>query len=1016
MHADHHSDGYSSEQLELLREVNDFSGKLAELGDAGYDLTGLADRLDPDPIRYIWVDEGREVLRQLTGSLSTDGAHLPRIEGFERVKGREIGGRATAPAIAYDLAADEIVASWLRWLPGEGEVVMVGRAPAKDISGAWDEETAISGPPGDCYRPRVAIDPAGHKWIAYSRGYPVGSPPGLYVVRDSEPRQWGEPELVSSGRGAAFNPEIAAGEAGIALTWQQFANDGVHIMARVRDSVHGWGPVTVVDEDDHEAFSAWDPAVACLPDGSAVVVWSCHHGDSYRLASRTITADAIGPVRHLTDGTDYALHPSLASDAAGRLYCAFDHVTIQGHAGSGPTRLVPVASSAPPATVKPDGLHFPRDMQPSISSRVRVVEIGDDSLAEAATPLAAGFSLSPNAMPRLIAAPDGSLAVAYRVLRKLPLIRYFWEVVVQALGPAGWSGPRLLTPSDGPPEEPALAAGPDGILVAWQSDSRRSRMLEWTEGWGGSECPFRSEHYGEVVWHELTGYGSLHVASLTTHGPAARLPATVAPIASSQRQEARPWPPTARRPRATTEVRGVNYALYWGDLHRHSLVSRCTVGDEPDLGDYYHYARDVAQYDFIAITDHAENTGAYQWWQCRKLADLFDVPGTLTALKGFEWTAKSGHMNVIYGSTPRDVPIYSAFARGSNTPGKLWAALRETGHPAVTIPHHTASAMTPYSWENFDPDYVRLVEIFQACRGNYEDQGCFRQYRDATSDGNFVIDGLRRGHQFGFIASTDHGYGSAYLGVFARSLDRAGIFEALHARRAFAATTRDIRLELRAGDLFMGECGRSALPVRLMVSAAAYTDLARIDIVRNGECVWTVTPPSRFPRTWDMANVRVEWLNASAEAAVDWSGRLHVQEGEVRVPQFVDPAVESITQGEVRWRETTPGFGPLYGAMRGGIEVTLAGPAGAMVTVETGPGSLRVPLRDLSAGRRSSTSVPGGELAIGPATGSLTSLGYQSAELTHEDRPAGASWYYARAILVDGEMAWTSPIWIEAEV
>ena len=65
-----------------------------------------------------------------------------------------------------------------------------------------------------------------------------------------------------------------------------------------------------------------------------------------------------------------------------------------------------------------------------------------------------------------------------------------------------------------------------------------------------------------------------------------------------------------------------------------------------------------------------------------------------------------------------------------------------------------------------------LVEIFQACRGNYEGPGAFRQYSDAIVDGTFTIDGLLRGHRFGLIASSDHGHGASYVGVgpvFAKS-------------------------------------------------------------------------------------------------------------------------------------------------------------------------------------------------------------------------------------------------------
>ena len=135
------------------------------------------------------------------------------------------------------------------------------------------------------------------------------------------------------------------------------------------------------------------------------------------------------------------------------------------------------------------------------------------------------------------------------------------------------------------------------------------------------------------------------------------------------------------------QAAGETYHLYWGDLHRHSLVSRCTSGDEPSLEDFYRYAWDVDEYDFWAVTDHAENSTAYQWWSIQKIADLLHVPGRFVPFYGFEWTsAEHGHQNVIYGDVARGAPIFSAFAEGSTTPDGLWRGLAEHPEfPAITI-------------------------------------------------------------------------------------------------------------------------------------------------------------------------------------------------------------------------------------------------------------------------------------------------------------------------------------------
>src|SRR4028118_791379 len=113
----------------------------------------------------------------------------------------------------------------------------------------------------------------------------------------------------------------------------------------------------------------------------------------------------------------------------------------------------------------------------------------------------------------------------------------------------------------------------------------------------------------------------------------------VTDIESDQRVEARRWAPREVPDRYVAEVGGRSYTLYWGDLHRHSLVSRCTAGDEPSLEDFSRHAWDVCEYDFWAVTDHAEDSSDYQWWTIQKIADLFAVDDRFVPLYGFEWTS-----------------------------------------------------------------------------------------------------------------------------------------------------------------------------------------------------------------------------------------------------------------------------------------------------------------------------------------------------------------------------------------
>ena len=216
------------------------------------------------------------------------------------------------------------------------------------------------------------------------------------------------------------------------------------------------------------------------------------------------------------------------------------------------------------------------------------------------------------------------------------------------------------------------------------------RALHWTEGFGGRECPYLADHHGAVIWHGVHGAGQVVLAAVAVGRPGHhRRPPVRRRSSPPSRQEARRWAVRGPARRHPAHADGADYQLYWGDLHRHSLVSRCTSGDEPSLEDFYRYAWDVNEYDFWAVTDHAENSTAYQWWSIQKIADLLHVPGRFVPLYGFEWTsAEHGHQNVIYGDVARGAPIFSAFAEGSTTPDGLWRGL--AAHPRLPGHHHPA--------------------------------------------------------------------------------------------------------------------------------------------------------------------------------------------------------------------------------------------------------------------------------------------------------------------------------------
>ncbi|MGB7449142.1 MAG: DUF3604 domain-containing protein [Ornithinimicrobium sp.] len=1042
---DHHDGSYTAAQRRDLDLVLDFNRRMSEAINAGLDVAQTEAALDPDPLRYMWVDEGQG---RIQAQLSTADAVLsasPALPGRARegVEWVAESARAARPSIATGPGSTSLTV-WLEWVPERGEVLR-SRWLGADGRPVVEEVTTD---PVDLFRPTALIDTVGEGWVFVGRRDSPSAPVSVWAARRGK-AGWTPLEQVSDTDHPSFNQEATvAADGSLVLCWQARHGSRFAVFMR-RHTAAGWSDTEAVT-GGVEA-NVWDPALCARPGGGLAFAWSEYADGSYRVCLRERDdGGGWGEPRAITGGSDYALHPSLAVTADGRLWCAFDQIVVHGHGGSGPTRLRSAAEVGADPTripgVRASGDSVPSELIPDVSATLCVVQVLNDGVREAPGLLAGTLDVVPSGLPKLVATADGGLVVAYRVHRRLPLMTYYWEVAAQTLGPTGWEPPVSFSGTDGTLEEVSMAAAEGGVHIAAQMDRRLERALTWTEGFGGRECPYLYEHHGSIIWHGVHGLGQVVLTTWASSGPAwaPQTPADEAerpggsgrPMAhAGERVEARRWLSVAepggsagRAERPSTDVRGETMHLYWGDLHRHSLVSRCTSGDEPSLEDFYRYAWDVNDYDFWAVTDHAENSSDYQWWSIQKIADLFHIPEVFVPFYGFEWTsASSGHQNVIFGDVDRGAPTFSAFAEGTTDPAGLWAALREhPAYPAITIPHHPGAAMVYNDWDYHDTTYSRLVEIFQACRGNYEGPGCFRQYSDGTATGTFTMDGLLRGHRFGFVGSSDHGHGASYVGAWAPSLQRGDVFAALQARRTFAATTRGVTLDVRltgseGGEAFMGEEADIHGERKLHIRAEGYADLARLEVVRNGWLVHEVSPAVAGEGE-DALGLRIEW--GAAQGVAVWDGTLTIEEGRVLSTPWWSPEVTEVSPSSVSWQNSTHSFGEPYGAQRGAVELTLVGPPSALVEVTIGPRRLRTTLAAIrvafDGGQTLDIAGPpdaDGAVCLQRSVGGLTTLGSREIETTWtEDAsagqvPVGTSFYYVRAYLVDGEMAWSSPIW-----
>ena len=213
--------------------------------------------------------------------------------------------------------------------------------------------------------------------------------------------------------------------------------------------------------------------------------------------------------------------------------------------------------------------------------------------------------------------------------------------------------------------------------------------------------------------------------------------------------------------------------------------------------------------------------------------------------------------------------------------------------------------------------------------------------------------------------------------------------------------------------------GRASRPLR--VHARGYAELARVDILRDGGVVHAVRGEPPLPP--GSGGWTCGWSGAQADTTTRWDGRLSVTGGRLVLPEFVGPEVVAHGRG-------CRGMGAHHAQLRRalrraarrrrGQRLRPGRRAGALSTCAGR--SVRIGLAELAdrlaggpfvpRGRRGA-GLPG-ELALQPAVGALLGLGARELDVAFDDDEAltGAAFYYARVFQVDGEMAWSSPIWV----
>ncbi|MDP6777603.1 MAG: DUF3604 domain-containing protein, partial [Candidatus Latescibacteria bacterium] len=692
------------------------------------------------------------------------------------------------------------------------------------------------------------------------------------------------------------DPSVAMGADGtLWVAWHSYRMKADRILLR---GCRGRKRGELLEISDREGVN-FQPRVACDGEGTVWVVWSAMRRGRWCILARSVSRGRMGRVIRLDEGPDGLAFPAITADAQGRLWAAWSALSgktrrIVGRClRGGKWSDTAVLSSGPGEHLRPvlcsaaEGVWLAyqtlREGQYDLFLR-RWVPSGPGR------PMRFSLTDSWELFPRLCGDGGDGLWATWIVTHDVTNARGFVDHKVEAMashfdgtrwtpyrGPdrskpdgyvthlydgllgrssymgfVGWRRrPQIVRESGGDvwllyerkEEESMNRHGPDSLLYARPltgSGRSRSYLIDNTR------------HAHTVSGDIPVSGGRLPFAGQVTDGRCyADIVAGYLPLDRSRPVRERPasewkdWVPlrlpaaTASAPRPSMRVGGKTYRLYWGDLHCHGNLS----GDaEGEIDENYAYGRQKSRLDFMAVAD---NDVIYdnvltpsEWALIREEAAHHTDPGRFVAFSAYERTYRPGdvkrrdlgtptvggpkggqnHRIVIF---PEDEgPLYHFTEPDADTQEKWVARIQKT--KGFTFPHHG-------TWQAIPNTRLGGVEVCS----------CWDIYMHIS---NTVPEHLRAGYRLAFMGNSDShrivpGMGGALTGVWAESLTRDAILEALWAKRCFATNGDRSTVDVRIKGSPMGSEASVQGPVTVDCRLRAQRVIQSIDLFRDGEIV-----------------------------------------------------------------------------------------------------------------------------------------------------------------------------------
>ena len=740
--------------------------------------------------------------------------------------------------------------------------------PAAKVAGEIEAQR-ISEPGRTADWPDLAAGPDGSLWAAYIE-WDGETSDRVVVRRQSSSGEWGKPVVIDDGHADHHIPAIAARSEGALAVWSAQVDGNFELFAGEVSNEGNVGPVKRLTHATHSNFHV---RAASGSEGTTTIVWQSFRAGQADIYARRLIGSEWGPEVRIATSAANDWEPALALDSTGRAWISWDSyhagnydvflASFDGNTASVPIAITSDAKASFHSTVAVDssdrvwvawdealknwgkdyasssrvqgseGLHARRNLGVRVYANGRVFEPVEDINA-AFTGRMARFA----ELPTFVFDGNDTPWVIFRhwTIIKPTEMFYFYATKLTS---EGWSTPWRLADSSGRNTQraPAVKDGEGAVRTIYSSDGRTP------------------DHLPKDQTHAL--HYNVYSATLPPTTPMGVLGLTEVSVPA-------PKPGFERRNRSTMTLAGKTYTLLLGDCHRHTDI-RGHSSVDGSVEDTYRYAMDAAQMDFVGPSDHNEVMGGrwpdglrdYQWWVAQKLVDVMTHAPRFWGIYTYEHSMArpGGHRNMLFlkrGAPMRGIDRQRKAPEPDNQPPALWEWVRanvlpHNGQKMVIVPHtFAAGPLADWNWPNAPFDC--LLEIYQGARGSYERwrlPDAEKRGPTQTDDpGHFAQDALNKGNVYGFVSFSDHrSTHNSWAGIWAEQPTRESLFDAMLARRTFGASD-EIVLRVSADGHMPGEQFTASVvsPPEITISVEAQDEIMRVDVVKNGEYVFTQRP------------------------------------------------------------------------------------------------------------------------------------------------------------------------------